>query len=223
MEVEVELLKQELGIAGKRTFAGLDFFSGVMAGHPVVVVRSGVGKVNAALCAHLLIREFGVTRIINTGIAGAIAPDLRPLDMVLSTDAVYHDVDVTGFGYAPTQIPGMDPAFVADKLLLDAAERVCTTREFPVHYFKGRVATGDVFVSSAERKARIKEICNPLCVEMEGAAIAHACVLNHTPFVIVRCISDMAEDTAESASVFNEKTAADLCARIAIGILKAIK
>jgi adenosylhomocysteine nucleosidase len=184
-----------------------------------VLVKSGIGKVNAALCAQALIREFGVTHIINTGIAGAISPELKPLDIVLSTDAVYHDVDASGFGYPVTVIPGMESVFVADTALIDEAEKACKNAALPTKFVRGRVSTGDAFIASAEKKAHIREICNPLCVEMEGAAIAHACTLNATPFVIIRCISDMADDSGNADYEFNEKTAADMCARITLGIL----
>jgi adenosylhomocysteine nucleosidase len=219
MDIEVALLKDEITAAQKTIIAGLEFYSGTIADHQIVLVKSGIGKVNAALCAQLLIREFGVTHVINTGIAGAISPELRPLDIVLSTDAVYHDMDASGFGYPVTVIPGMESVFRADAALVDAAEIACKNAALPTKVVRGRIATGDAFIASAEKKAHIREICNPVCVEMEGAAIAHACTLNTTPFVIIRCISDMADDTGNADYEFNEKTAADMCARITIGML----
>jgi adenosylhomocysteine nucleosidase len=234
MDIEVALLKKEIKAAQKIAIAGLEFYSGAIAEHQVVLVKSGIGKVNAALCAQLLIREFGATHVINTGIAGAISPELRPLDIVLSTDAVYYDVDVSGFGYPVTVIPGMESVFRADTALIDAAEKACknvspeeshsgvTPLRHKSKFVRGRIATGDAFIASAEKKARIREICAPVCVEMEGAAIAHACTLNATPFIIIRCISDMADDSGTTDSEFNEKTAADMCARITIGMISVI-
>jgi adenosylhomocysteine nucleosidase len=219
MDVEIALLKNEIATVEKTTIAGLEFYSGAIAAHKAVLVKSGIGKVNAALCAQLLIREFGVTHVINTGIAGAISSELRPLDIVLSTEAVYHDVDASGFGYPVTVIPGMESVFVADTALIDAAEKAVKAAGLPGKVVCGRIATGDAFVASSVLKVHIRGICNPLCVEMEGAAIAHACTLNATPFVIIRCISDMADDSGNADYAFNEKTAADMCARITMGIL----
>jgi adenosylhomocysteine nucleosidase len=219
MDIEVALLKNEIKEVQKTAIAGLEFYSGTIAAQRIVLVKSGIGKVNAALCAQLLIREFGVTHIINTGIAGAISPELRPLDIVLSTDAVYYDVDVSGFGYPVTVIPGMESVFRADVALIDAAEKACKNVALSAKFVRGRIATGDAFIASAAKKARIREICDPVCVEMEGAAIAHTCTLNATPFIIIRCISDMADDSGTTDSEFNEKTAADMCARITIGML----
>jgi adenosylhomocysteine nucleosidase len=219
MEVEVDLLKKSLLDTEHVTLGGLDFFSGAFADTPAVVVRSGIGKVNAALCAQLLIRDFGVTHIINTGIAGAISSDLRPLDLVLSTDVVYHDVDLTGFGYPPLTLPGMPTAFVADAGLINDAEKAAASLGSAHKTFRGRIASGDVFVASGVARKKIKTIANPLCVEMEGAAIAHAAMLYQTPFVIIRCISDMADDAGLHTYAFNERDAAELCAHLVIALV----
>lgn len=229
MDVEVKTLKNTLKpLQGEQqvkvTLAGtLEFTEGLLEGTPVVIVKSGVGKVNAALCAQCLILQFGVTHIINTGIAGAMASGLKVLDFVASTDALYHDMDATGFGYKSTVIPQMDCSdFEADKQMLDAATvAFAKLKEAEGHELvAGRIASGDQFISDRALKKKIREVCNPACVEMEGAAIAHACYVNKTPFIIIRCMSDMADDSGENTYNFNEETAAELSASLVKNMLE---
>ena len=176
MSVELEFLKSKLEENSAETKAGgMTFTEGKINGSSVVLVQSGVGKVNAALCAQRLILQFGCTHIINTGIAGAMAFGLKVLDFVASTDAVYHDMDATGFGYKKTELPQMKCSdFPADGKMLEAARSAF--KEFPAEHklVFGRIATGDQFVSDKEKKSAIQETCSPACVEMEGAAVAHA-------------------------------------------------
>lgn len=224
MEVEVKALRSLMEGVKETKAGGLDFTEGKLDGIPVVIVRSGVGKVNAALCAQRLALQFGVTHVINTGIAGAMAHGLKVLDFVVSTDALYHDMDATGFGYKRTQIPQMScSCFPADKGMLEAAKKAFSSLpEAEGHkLLEGRVATGDQFISDKAVKNQIRESCGPACVEMEGAAIAHACYLNNIPFVIIRCLSDMADDTGENTYSFNEETAANLSAALVRKMLKS--
>lgn len=221
MSVELELLKSKLGENPAVTKAGgMTFTEGKINGISVVLVQSGVGKVNAALCAQRLILKFGCTHIINTGIAGAMASGLKVLDFVASTDAVYHDMDATGFGYKKTEIPQMKCSdFPADGKMLEAARSAF--KEFPAEHklVFGRIATGDQFISDKEKKSAIQETCSPACVEMEGAAVAHACWINEIPFVIIRCMSDMADDDGESIYSFNENEAASLSGSLVLSML----
>lgn len=221
MSVELELLKSKLEENPAVTKAGgMTFTEGKINGIPVVLVQSGVGKVNAALCAQRLILKFGCTHIINTGIAGAMASGLKVLDFVASTDAVYHDMDATGFGYKKTEIPQMKCSdFPADGKMLEAARSAF--KEFPAEHklVFGRIATGDQFISDKEKKSAIQETCSPACVEMEGAAVAHACWTNEIPFVIIRCMSDMADDDGESIYSFNENEAASLSGSLVLSML----
>ncbi len=223
MDIEVTLLKSILAPlpqekAVKRREAGsCVFFEGILNGTHVVIVQSGVGKVNAALCAQRLILQFGANYIINTGIAGAMAHGLKVQDLVLSTDALYHDVNAVDFGYKITQVPGMKCSdFPASKELIAAAEKAFASLEEARGHalVKGRIASGDQFIASKELKAKIMENCSPACVEMEGAAIAHACYLNEVPFIIIRCMSDMADDDGEKTYDFNEQAAAELSAKL---------
>ena len=224
MDEEVSYLKS---IAEDKTEKD-GFVSGKIGGKEVVIVMSGIGKVNAALCAQRLIREFGATRVINTGIAGAAGKGLSVLDMVASTDAVYHDFDVTGFGYKPTVIPRMETSeFKADermrKAALESFNELKDTEDFKGHKIvEGRIASGDQFISSREVKDRIIALCAPACVEMEGAAIAHACFVNKTPFLILRCMSDCADDGEEATYSFNDKTAANMSALTVKGIIERL-
>ncbi len=221
MSVELELLKSKLEENPAVTKAGgMTFTEGKINGISVVLVQSGVGKVNAALCAQRLILKFGCTHIINTGIAGAMASGLKVLDFVASTDAVYHDMDATGFGYKKTEIPQMKCSdFPADGKMLEAARSAF--KKFPAEHklVFGRIATGDQFISDKEKKSAIQETCSPACVEMEGAAVAHACWINEIPFVIIRCMSDMADDDGESIYSFNENEAASLSGSLVLSML----
>lgn len=226
MDVEISIFCDEMeknGSLKKSEFGNLVFNEGNLCGKNVVVVKSGIGKVNAALCAQRLILQFGVEKIINTGIAGAIQENLHIHDMVVSTDAVYHDMDATAFGYEPTEIPQMHTsAFDADEKMIKAAENAFAQSESAKKYklIRGRIASGDQFISYAEQKEHIEEICSPACVEMEGAAVAHACFLNQIPFVILRCISDNADDSYEVTYSFNEKIASEECAAVVLKMLE---
>ena len=231
MEVEVQTFASSMigadgtGVVKSIKSAHLSFYDGMLSGVRAVVVKSGVGKVNAALCAARLISEFGVTHIVNTGIAGAAASSLGVFDVVVSTDAMYHDVDATLFGYKPCEIPQMDAyCFPADKNLISAAEKAFAKTDAAKKYrlLKGRVASGDQFIANGEKKRRIKSLCDPACIEMEGAAIAHTCYLSDVPFVIIRAMSDTADENGGEAIAFNEKAAAEESAAIVIEMMKLL-
>lgn len=218
MDSEVNELYRSLQYSECTEFAGLKFYSGLLNGKSVVVVKSGIGKVNAALCAQALILKFGVNAVINTGIAGALGPGLRIFDFVVSSAAVYHDFDTTAFGYKKGQVPGMTEQFTADTKLADLAIKAFAFTDFAKNYkiVKGLVASGDQFVSDGQQKKNIEKDFSPACVEMEGCAVAHACSLNGIPFVIVRCMSDMADETVEKTYSFNE----DACAAASASLVK---
>lgn len=226
MDVEIDYLRSLMGSDAKKTEAGsIEFLEGKIHGKNVVLVRSGIGKVNAALCAQRLILQFGCTNIINTGIAGAMAHGLGVMDFVVSTDCVYHDMDATGFGYKIGQIPQMDVyAFPADKKMIEACKKAFSESEESKGHkmIEGRIASGDQFISEKSVKEKIAANVNPACVEMEGAAIAHACYLNKTPFVILRCMSDMADDLSSNGYEFNESIAAKLSAEICEKVVEKI-
>ena len=226
METEIEFLRKLMGSEIKKTEAGsIVFNEGKIHGVDVVVVRSGLGKVNAALCAQRLALQFGCTNIINTGVAGAMAHGLGVMDFVVSTDAVYHDMDAVGFGYELGQVPQMSVfSFEADKGMIEAAKKAFADLGLSKEHqmIEGRIATGDQFISDKAAKAKIAENFSPACVEMEGAAIAHACYLNKVPFVILRCMSDMADDLRTNGYDFNEPVAAELSARVVEKMIQLI-
>ena len=198
MEEEVAALKEKMEIHRVLKKASMEFCEGTLQGKPVVVVRSGIGKVNAGLCAQILADVFDVKKLINTGIAGSLDARIDIGDIVLSTEAVQHDMDATQFGYPLGQIPRMETfAFPADAEMAKIAKEACEAVNPEIKVFSGRVVTGDQFVASKEVKERIKTNFDGLCTEMEGAAIAQAAWLNEIPFVIIRAISDKADDSAE--------------------------
>lgn len=214
MVVEVETLKEKMQEKKTAQIAGMEFCEGILEGLPAVVVQCGVGKVNAAMCAQTLCAVYGVTHLVNTGIAGSLCNDLDVGDLLVSQDAIYHDFDCNAFGYPHCKVPGMDViAFPADEMMIElavaAAEGV-----HPGHIKLGRVATGDQFVCTAEQKHTIVERTQGLCTEMEGAAIAHTAYRNGVPFVILRAISDKADETVELDYPTFETLSAHRCAAV---------
>lgn len=228
MEVENKIILDALKESGavKETKAGgTVYYEGSIGNTQIVLARSGVGKVNAALCAQRMILQFGADFIINSGIAGAMGKGLGVFDVVVSSDAVYHDMDASAWGYKVCQVPQMDVfSFEADKKTVEKIQEIFPTlQEAKGHKLAvGRVASGDQFVADKELKARIMQNAAPLCVEMEGAAIAHACYLCGVPFVIVRALSDMADDAEETTYTFNEESAAHLSGAILLAIIRNI-
>lgn len=197
MEVEVARLKEAMEQLKVHQKAGMEFYKGKLAGCEAVVVRSGVGKVNAAVCAQILIDDFSADRIVNTGIAGSLQDKIDIGDLVISSDTLEHDMDATGFGYTPGVIPQMDcSTFAADEGLIALARECCGRVNPDIHAFVGRIVSGDAFISDKEKKAWLSETFHGMCTEMEGAAIAHTAYLNQVPFLIIRAISDKADDSA---------------------------
>jgi adenosylhomocysteine nucleosidase len=217
-DIEVAHLKSLLTRPERAQVAGIEFFSGQIGGCPAVVAQSGICKVNAAICAQLLITRFRATHLVNTGIAGAVSPELSPLDIVVSTSARYHDVDVSEFGYPVGTVPKMPDEFFADAGMLDAADKAAKRLGLPRTIVRGRIATGDAFISDAAKRNTINALFSPACVEMEGAAVAHTATLNNTPFVIIRCISDRADGAGKDDYTFNQEAAAETSAALVAGI-----
>lgn len=209
MDLEVDALKAQMTLDKEIIKAGMRFCEGTLNGVPVVIVKCGIGKVNAGMCVQILADLFAVTHIINTGVAGSLNAALDIGDIVVSTDAIYHDMDVTIFGYAPGQVPGTSSAaFPADAQMIALAIESCRTVNPDITCCSGRVVSGDQFISSKEVKERLITVFDGFCAEMEGAAIAHAATLNDLPFVIIRAISDKADDSAEMDYPTFERAAA---------------
>ncbi|EMT38805.1 adenosylhomocysteine nucleosidase [Thermoanaerobacter thermohydrosulfuricus] len=196
MEEEVNILKDEMTLKEIVKKAKLDFYVGSLKGADIVIVRSGIGKVNAAMATQILVSDFNVDVLINTGVAGGIKPDIKVGDIVISSDTMEYDIDVTAFGYEPGIIPRMEESiFKADEKLVELAKKVAKNIVEGRAYV-GRIISGDKFVSSKEEAKRLGKVFNAYAVEMEGAAIAHVAFLNSIPFVIIRSISDNANEEA---------------------------
>ena len=223
MTVEVELLKEKMENLAVTEKAGMAFYDGVLEGANAVVVQCGVGKVNAAMCAQILCDCFEVTHLVNTGIAGSLCADLDIGDLVVSKDAMYHDFDCVHFGYEMGKVPGMDTvAFPADESMIAYACAAAETVN-PGHSRVGRVASGDLFVAEMSAKNRIIEKTGAICTEMEGAAIAQTAYRNKIPFVILRAISDKADDSAQMDYPTFETQAAHRCAEVAMNMARKLK
>lgn len=221
MEEEVAILKEKMEDVRIIKKASMDFYEGTLAGRKAVVVRSGIGKVNAGICAQILADVFSVDAIINTGIAGSLNKNINIGDIVLSTDVVQHDMDATGFGYRKGQIPQMPVFFFnADDNLRRLAAEVCKEVNPDIQVFEGRIASGDQFVCDQGVKDNIVKEFSAYAVEMEGAAIGQAAALNGIPFLIIRAISDKADNSANMDYPAFEKLAIEHSVRLTQGMLK---
>lgn len=215
MDEEVAALKEAMDVKETVERAGMNFVKGTLGGKEVTVVRSGIGKVNAGICAQILVSEFQAEMLINTGIAGSLDARIDIGDMVISTDALYHDMDATAFGYPLGEVPRMELlAFPADERLVELAAEANAEANPDIHTFTGRVVSGDQFVASDEVKEKILKNFGGLCTEMEGAAIAHAAYLNKVSCVIIRAISDKADGSASEDYPAFEKKAIEHSVRL---------
>lgn len=223
MDLEVETLIGAMTEKEKIEFGKRTFYTGKLFGKKAVLARSGVGKVNAALTVQMMVDKFAITHIINTGVAGSLDERIDIGDIVIATGAIYHDMDAVAFGYKKGQVPQMDVfEFKTDEKLQVIAEEACKRVNPDINVFKGRIASGDQFVAGKEVKNRIKSEFDPLCVEMEGCAMVHAAYLNDIPSLIVRAISDKADDSAEEDYPVFEKKAAEHCAKMIMELMKGI-
>ena len=224
MEVEVKKLREAMQIEKTENVAGMVFYSGRINGTEVVLVRSGVGKVNAAICTQILCDLFPVSCILNSGIAGSLNADINIGVIVISDDALQHDMDARYFGYDPGVIPQQEVSvFRADKELADLAEKVCKEVNPDIAVFRGRVLSGDQFIADKEKKEWLAVTFAGLCTEMEGAAIAHAAYKNGVPFLIVRAISDKADDSATEDYTTFEAKAIEHMVRLTLGLIEQYK
>ena len=198
MDLEVDALKAKLSQVTITSKARMEFYEGILNGAEVVVVRCGIGKINAAVCVQILVDLFAVTHIINTGVAGSLNAELDIGDILISQDAIHHDVDATIFGYAPGEVPQLGiREFRADKTMAELAVETCREVNPEINVKLGRVVSGDQFISDAAVKDRLIQMFHGDCTEMEGASIAQGAYLNNLPFLVVRAISDKADGSAE--------------------------
>ncbi|MCL1948473.1 MAG: 5'-methylthioadenosine/S-adenosylhomocysteine nucleosidase [Turicibacter sp.] len=191
MEEEVQLLRGLINIAEVKEIAHVEFTVGTLEGREVVLLRSGIGKVNAAVATTLLFEHFDIEAVINTGSAGGLHPDANVGDVVVSNGVIYHDVDVTGFDYAHGQVPGMPKSFAPDDEMVKKAQGVLG--QAGKTYWQGAIGTGDSFINRPDQLAQImKNTPDAVAIEMEAAAVAQVCHIYAKPFVILRALSDIA-------------------------------
>ncbi len=223
MDLEVDALKAKMSVSNIVKKANMDFYEGTLNGTDVVIVRCGIGKVNAALCVQILADNFNVSHVINTGVAGSLNAKLDIGDILISKDAIHHDMDVRVFGYALGEVPQMGfREFKADENLVTLAKASCEKVNPDINVLVGRVVSGDQFISSKEVKEHLIKEFQGDCAEMEGASIAHGAHLNNIPFVIIRAISDKADDSAEMDYPTFEKAAAQHSAKLVEDLVASI-
>ncbi|EOW2387712.1 5'-methylthioadenosine/S-adenosylhomocysteine nucleosidase [Cronobacter sakazakii] len=192
MEEEVTLLRDKIDNRQTLTIAGCEIYTGTLNGVDVALLKSGIGKVSAAMGATLLLEHCKPDVIINTGSAGGLAPSLKVGDIVVSDEVRYHDADVTAFGYEYGQMAGCPAAFKADEKLIAAAQE--TIEKLNQHAVRGLVVSGDAFINGSVNLAKIRHnFPQAIAVEMEATAIGHVCHNFGVPFVVVRAISDVAD------------------------------
>ncbi len=208
MQVETDALKAMVKEPTTETVGSVEFVKGTIGRHEVVVAQCGIGKVFAALCAEAMILRYGVKRIINTGVAGTLSDKLGLLNIAVSTAVVQHDMDTSPLGDPIGMISGINLVQIpADKALCDT---VChAAKQLDTPCVCGVIASGDQFIADPQKKQVIRTTFDAIACEMEGAAIGQVCYANGVPFVVVRCISDNADDHAGSMDY------PQLCARAA--------
>ena len=215
MEEEVISLKNAMTAEEVIKFAGKEYYKGVLGKANVVVVQCDMGKVNAGICANTLIDRFDCTKIINTGVAGALDDKLKRGDVIISTDAVQHDFDATPIGYEKGEVPYTGKvAFAADEEMVKVAYESAKEYNKQGDAYKGRICSGDQFIASEEVKKRIVSDFGGLCCDMESAAIAQVCYLNDIPFVILRVVSDSPGETEIEEYQASESDYSLSCANI---------
>lgn len=196
MSEELEILLKDMELDKKETKASMSFHSGRLWGKEVVAVVCGIGKVNAAVCTQILVSEYKVDKIINVGVAGGIGKDIYPGDVVIADSLVQHDMDTSVFGDRIGQIPRLDTFdFKCDNELVEISKSACEEIK-DIKSFVGRIVTGDQFVADLEKIQWLSKEFEAFACEMEGGSIAHVCYLNHVPFVVIRSISDNANNGA---------------------------
>lgn len=193
LDTEIALIREQMTIEKQEDRFGTTFYFGTVHGKSIVLACCGVGKVNAAICAAYVLGACDADCIINVGIAGAMKPGLHTLNVVISEETGFHDQDAVMLNYYPNRA-----FFSADPALAELCDRACS--EIPRlegKYIHGRIVSGDQFVSESGVKASINKRYSPACVEMEGAAIAHAAFMYNKPYLVIRTMSDAADDNAD--------------------------
>ncbi|MDZ5471346.1 5'-methylthioadenosine/adenosylhomocysteine nucleosidase [Bacillus sp. 31A1R] len=210
MQIEIDLILDQMDVFEEFLFAGFPFYTGTLHGKSIVLTRCGVGKVNSAACTQIMVDRFQVDCIINTGIAGSLGKDISVCDMVISSDVTHHDV-------RKAQMKNLFPfqeSFLANQNLIELAKKACESSDLKLTYHCGRIISGECFVSESHLKENLIQNYSPACVEMEGSSVGHVSFINQVPFVILRCISDNADEEASISYENFEKLAASQSAFI---------
>lgn len=198
MNEEIIELKSVMNKIEEEKIGNLVFYKGEILGKNVILVECGIGKVNAAICATLMKIHFNVDKLLFTGVAGGVNSEINIGDIVIGEDLIEHDFDCTPFGYELGQIPRMDEyKFKADEELANLAYEAAVEKFGSNKIWRGRIVSGDQFVASPEKIKWLRETFNAFCTEMEGAAVAHVCYTFNLPFLVIRAISDKADDDAK--------------------------
>ncbi|MEG1560269.1 MAG: 5'-methylthioadenosine/adenosylhomocysteine nucleosidase [Clostridia bacterium] len=213
METEIKILKNALDNVKIEKHAGIDVFSGKLLNLDVVLSTCGIGKVNAAVHTQSMVDNYGIDMLIHTGVAGGLDERLKRLDLVVAERLTYHDFCDE---FKTTCFPYQD-FFYSDRELL---EMVLENGNGEI--YTGTVVSGDQFINDSAIKTMLSKKYNAMCVEMEGAAIAHTAYLNSIPFVVLRCISDMADDNADKSFLEFEEVAGQRAANVVLNMLKSI-
>lgn len=216
MPSELADIRNIIGGAEIKRISGFDFHSSTYKGNYIINACCGIAKVNAALCTQVMIDNFHPDCIINTGVAGGMNSNVKVCDIVISTEVLPHDLDL----HFLKDYPPYCGIFKADEKLIETAEKVCT--EFDINSFRGRIVSGETFVSDNELKSAIQANFAPHAVDMESAAVGHACYLNKMPYVSIRCISDNADDDGVMSFDEFEKIAAKRVAEIVLRMTEII-
>lgn len=191
MDEEVAFLREKMTEVTEYIVANSTFYEGKLANKKVVLLKSGIGKVNAAMATTILMERFSPSVVINTGSAGGFSPNLSVGDIVISDEVVHHDVDATAFDYIHGQVPQMPATYRANKKLIEQAKAIMA--KLAISYEVGLIATGDTFMNDERQIDAVKKLFpNMLAAEMEGAAIAQVCYQYDVPFIIIRALSDIA-------------------------------
>ena len=223
LDYEIDVLKSAMVDCKEVDFAKRHFYIGKISGKEVVLVKCGVGKVNSAITAQMMIDRFNITCIINTGVAGSLNAKIDIGDIVIAEDAVYHDVENIAFGFDRGQVPYEDVMFFPmSKKLADTAEEISKRINPDIKVFRGRIASGDQFIADKKTKDNIVEWFNPLCVEEEGCPMAHTAYENDIPCLIIRAISDKADDSAEEDFPTFAQKAAKHSAKLLLEMIEKI-
>ncbi|MGZ4112259.1 MAG: 5'-methylthioadenosine/adenosylhomocysteine nucleosidase [Tumebacillaceae bacterium] len=218
MQIEIDLILDRLVVNEEHLVAGFPFYLGTLHGKEIVLTRCGVGKVNSASCTQILIDRFHVDCIINTGIAGSLHNEIGIGDVVISSDVTHHDV-------RKAQMKNLFPfqeSFLADHDLIELAKKTCESSALKPTYHCGRIISGECFVEDRQRKEALISEYAPACVEMEGSSVGHVAYINNIPFLILRCISDHADEEATISYDNFEKMAGNQSSTILLEMIKNI-